>query len=196
MVTVLGIAGSPRRRGNTELLLDRFLAGAEQAGAQVEKVVAARLSLAGCVACDGCRENGQCVVQDDYQALSGKLVAADIIALAAPLYFWNLPAQVKALIDRSQSQWARKFTAQAPLPPTPAGHTRRRGVFISVGGEVQPDFTGAVKTVRGFLSVYEADYWGALLVGGVDGRGEIREHPMALQEAFDLGVRAVSEEWE
>ena len=88
----LGIAGSPRRGGNTEMLLDRFLAGAEGAGAAVEKVVAARLKIAGCVACDGCWEDGHCVVQDDFQAVYEKLVAADVIVLAAPLYFWSLPA--------------------------------------------------------------------------------------------------------
>ena len=195
-IRVLGIAGSPRRNGNTEVLLDRFLSGAEGAGAAVEKIVVARLKIAGCVACDGCWDDGQCVVQDDFQSVYDKLIAADVIALAAPRFFWNLPSQVKALIDRSQCQWARKFVLKAVLKATPAGHARRRGVFICVGGDPRPDFDGVIRTVKDFFAVHEADYWGELLYGNVDARGEIRTHPTALQEAFDLGGRAVKETWE
>lgn len=192
---MLGIAGSPRRHGNTGTLLDRFLAGAESAGAATEKVVAARLDIAGCVACDGCRRDGRCVVQDDFQAVYESLVAADVIALAAPLFFWNLPAQVKALVDRAQCQWARRVVLRQPLPATPAGHIRRRGVFICVGGDRRAQFDGVRLTVRDFFRVNEADYWGELLYSGVDAAGEIEHHPTALQDAFDLGHRAVAEPW-
>jgi len=195
---VLGIAGSPRRQGNTETLLDRFLAGAGSTGADVaiEKIVAARFKIAGCIACDGCWDDGRCVVRDDFQTVGDKLVAADVIALAAPLFFWNLPAQVKALVDRSQCQWARKFKVKAPLAATSAGHGRRRGVFICVGGDSQPDFDGTIRTVEGFFGVYEADCWGQLLYGNADAKGEIQKRPTALREAFNLGVRAVEEPWE
>jgi putative NADPH-quinone reductase len=194
-VRVLGLAGSPRRHGNTEVLLDRFLVGAEQAGAQVEKVVVSRLAIAGCVACDGCWEQGVCVVKDDFHAVNRALVESDVIALAAPLFFWSVPAQVKALIDRAQSQWAREVKARKALPPTLAGHERRRGVFISVGGASPRHFVGAVRTVRAWLDAYEADYWARLLYHHVDDRGDIEKHPTALQEAFELGRRAVEEAW-
>jgi multimeric flavodoxin WrbA len=196
MVRVVGIAGSPRRKGNTETLLDRFLAGAQSAGAQVEKIVLARLKFGGCMACDSCWKDGRCIVQDDLQAVYEQLIAADVIALAAPMFFWNVPAQVKALIDRSQCQWARKFVLKVPLAPTPAGHVRRRGVFISVGGMAsRPDFSGAIRTVKGFFGVHEANYWGELLYGPVDAKGDILKHPAVLQEAFDLGLKAVREAW-
>jgi NAD(P)H-dependent FMN reductase len=196
MVKVLGVAGSPRRRGNTETLLDQFLAGAESSGAEVEKIMVARLKIAGCVACDGCWDDGHCIVQDDFQLVYDKLVAADVIVLAAPLFFWNLPAQVKALVDRSQCQWARKFVVKAPLTPTLAGHAGRRGVFICVGGDSQPGFSGAIRTVESFFSVYEADYWTDLLCGSMDAKGEVHKYPDALQQAFALGVRGVTEAWE
>ena len=125
-----------------------------------------------------------------------KLVAADVIVLAAPLFFWNLPAQAKALIDRSQCQWARKFVVKAPLAISSAGHVRRRGMFICVGGDAQPDFSGTIRTVEGFFSVHEADYWADLLCGSVDAKGEILKYPDVLQQAFALGVRAVTEAWE
>ncbi len=187
---VLGIAGSPRRRGNTEQLLDRFLAGAASGGAEVDKIVVARLTLGGCRACDGCWDDGQCVIQDDFQEVNRRIVAADVLVLAAPLYFWGLPAQVKALVDRGQCQWARKFILHRPLAATVSGRQRRQGVFISVGGEPRPWFDGALKTVRGFFGVYETDYRLGLLYGGLDARGAVADHPTALSEAFAAGVQA------
>ena len=69
-VRVIGLAGSPRRNGNTEALLDRFLAGAADCGAQVEKVVLARLKVKGCVACDECHETGACAIRDAFRSSS------------------------------------------------------------------------------------------------------------------------------
>lgn len=195
-IRVLGLAGSPRRHGNTDILLDRFLAAAQQAGAEVEKLIVARLDIAGCISCDGCWQEGVCVVQDEFQRVNDMLVVSDVIALAAPLFFWNVPARVKALIDRGQSQWARKFAVREPLPPTPAGHKQRRGVFMCVGADSRRYFEGAVWTVRSFFRVYEADYWGELLHNKIEGKEEIKGHPTAMQEAEDLGRRVVLEPWD
>ncbi len=177
--------------GNTERLLDSFLAGAVQAGGTVEKVRVSRLTIAGCVACDGCRETGLCVVKDDFQTVDEKLVTSDVIVLAAPLFFANLPAQVKALVDRSQCQWVRKFLLHAPLPATATGRARRRGIFLCVAGSSREEFKGAVQTVKYFFDVYETDYWGELLLCGIDANGDIDTHPEALQSAYNLGVKAV-----
>ncbi len=193
---VLGIAGSPRRHGNTETLLDRFLGGAEASGAGVEKIVAARVDVAGCIACNGCWDDGLCIVQDDWQDVYQALITADVIALASPLFFWNVTAQAKAIIDRCQCQWARKFIVKEPLPPTPAGHQRRRGVFLSVGGDPDPWFDGIRRTVRDFFAVNEADQWAELLYGDIDAKGEIEDHPTALEDAASLGRRAAEEPWE
>jgi multimeric flavodoxin WrbA len=195
-IRVLGLAGSPRRHGNTETLLDRFLAGAREAGAEVEKVVVARLGIAACIACGGCAKEGACVVQDEFQRVNEALVASDVIVLASPLFFWNVPAQVKALIDRGQSQWSRKFLVQKPLPPTPAGNQRRRGVFICVGADRRRHFEGVLRTVQSFFLVYEADNWGQLLYNKIEDKQEIENHPTAMQEAYDLGRRAVLDDWD
>lgn len=190
-IGVLGLAGSPRTAGNTERLLDSFLAGAAQAGGTVEKVRISRLTITGCIACDGCRETGLCVVKDDFQTVDEKLVASDVIVLAVPLFFANLPAQVKALVDRSQCQWVRKFLLHAPLPATATGHARRRGVFLCVAGSSREEFKGATRTVKYFFDVYETDYWGELLLRGIDAKGGIDTHSEALQAAFNMGVKAV-----
>jgi hypothetical protein len=192
---VLGLAGSPRRRGNSEILLDRFLSQAQEAGAQVRKEWAPSLDIAGCVSCGGCSKDGVCVVQDGFQAINERLIESDVIAVATPLFFWNVPAKLKALIDRGQSQWSRKFLAKAPLPPTPAGHSRRRGVLICVGADPRAYFDGVMWTVRSFFRVYEAEYWGELLYSTVEARGAIRDHPDVMDRAAELGRRAVNEEW-
>jgi len=192
-IGVLGLVGSPRTDGNTERLLDSFLAGAMQAGGTVEKVRISRLTIAGCVACDGCRETGLCVVKDDFQTVDEKLVASDVIVLAAPLFFANLPAQVKALVDRSQCQWVRKFLLHASLPATATDRARRCGVFLCVAGSSREEFKGVTRTVKYFFDVYETDYWGELLLRGIDAKGSIDTRPEALQAAFNLGVKAVRE---
>jgi hypothetical protein len=191
-VRVLGIAGSPRRGGNTEILLDRFLTGAADAGAEVEKLVVSHLDLRGCIGCDTCWAADQCALEDNFEPVNRKLIESDVVALAAPLYFLHVPAQTKALIDRGQRQWAREFVREAPLRPTEAGRRQRRGVLLSVGGSPNPDFCGIVQTVRAFFDVYHIEYWDDLLYKDVDAKGEIEEHPTALQEAFDLGGEAVS----
>ncbi len=196
MVRVIGIAGSPRRGGNTETLLDRFLAGARSAGADINKIVAPDLDVGPCTACEGCWVDGHCITSDDYQTVCEELIAADVIVLASPLYFWNVPSQVKTFIDRSQCMWARKIVVKEPLPPSTSGYARRRGVFICVGGGRGRHFEGVVRTIKSFFRVFDVGYWGELLYSGVDAKNEIEEHPLALQEAYDLGFRAASEAWD
>lgn len=183
---VLGLAGSPRRRGNTELLLDQVLAGAANRGAQTEKVMLTRMQLAPCLACDSCFETGRCVQQDDYQLLYPKLIKAERIVLAAPLFFTGVPAQAKAFIDRCQCFWARKHVLKKPLPPTDTG-LERQGFLISTAGGPKTSFRCAIRAVKAFLETLDAQYGGELSFPGVDEKGAILNHPTALEDAFALG---------
>ena len=195
MTAVVALAGSTRTGGNTDKLLDHFLRGAEAAGAQVLKVAVAELGIKGWTPEVECPELGSHRVEDDFDRLSRELVAADVIAVASPVYFRNVPAQLKALIDRSQCQWVRKHVDKEPLSPSANGHEMRRGVFLSVGGDDREHFEGTIQTIKSFFDVYETDYGGDLLLSGVDARGEIVDQPLALQQAYDLGFRAVAEAW-
>lgn len=192
-VRVVGLAGSPRRGGNTEHLLDRFLLGAMECGAQTEKIVLAKLKVRACVACEKCFTTGCCAIRDDFQGIFDHLVAADVIALAAPLYMWNVPAQAKAVIDRSECQWARRFVLGADLAGISAGSRSRRGVFICAAGQTPADFHGVEQTVEEFFDVWEAQYWARLLCEGVDPIDAIMQQPARLNEAYELGRRAVIE---
>jgi multimeric flavodoxin WrbA len=192
---VVALAGSPIGGGSTDELLAQFVRGAEAAGAEVQKLAVVELDIEGWTAEVECPDLGAERVVDDYDRVSRALVAADVVAVASPVYFRNVPAQLKALIDRSQCQWLRKYVDKEPLPASLAGHQRRRGVFLATGGSDREHFVGTIQTIRSFFEVYETDYWGELLFAGVDAR-HLEEEPLAFQQAYDLGFRAVAEAWE
>ena len=101
MKNVLILSGSPRAKGNSNILCDEFMRGAEEAGNQVEKVQVSRLNLAGCLGCNACKRNGgECVQKDDMVTIKEKMISADVIVLASPIYFYSMTAQLKTLLDR------------------------------------------------------------------------------------------------
>ena len=108
VVKVLGIYGSPREGGNSDLLLEKALEGAKSAGAEVTTLRAADLDMGGCEECGNCDETGECSVDDDMQKVYPQLDDADAVILATPIFFYGPPAQLKALIDRAQAPWNRR----------------------------------------------------------------------------------------
>lgn len=182
---ILGIMGSPRIKSNTDLLLDEALKGAQSQGAEVEKIVVDRLNLSPCREYYGCLRDGNCVIRDDMDEIYPKLLDADVVIVASPIFFYGLTAQIKALIDRCQALWARRYVLKQRLP-----NSARRGAYISVGAtKGKKLFDGAKLTVQYFFEAIGVKYVDELLVRGVDKRGEIKEHPTALSEAFELGRR-------
>jgi len=98
---VLALSLSPRRRGNTETLLAEALTGAQSEGAEVELYSVAGKTIGPCDDCGGCNKTGKCTVKDDMQEVYPKLLAADGIIFGTPVYFYNMTAQAKAVIDRT-----------------------------------------------------------------------------------------------
>ena len=181
---VLGIMGSPRIKGNTDLLLDEALNGAKSQQAEVEKIVVDKLKITPCREYYGCLKDGNCVIRDDMDDIYAKLLEADGIIVASPMFFCGLSAQLKALIDRCQALWARRYVLQN-LPDS-----ARKGIFIGVGATRGKQlFDGSILTVKYFFQAFGVEYVDELLVRGVDKRGEIKEHPTALSDAFELGKR-------
>ncbi len=181
---VLGIMGSPRVKGNTDLLLDEALNGAKSQQAETEKIMVDKLNITPCREYYGCFKDGDCVIKDDMNEVYRKLLGADGIIVASPIFFYGVSAQLKALIDRCQALWARRYILKNL--PGPA----RKGAFIAVGAtKGQQLFDGSILTIKYFFQAVGANYAGELLVRGVDTRGEIKEHPTALADAFNLGKR-------
>ena len=189
-VKVLGISTSPRLNANSDLLLRRALTGAESAGAETEYISLRGLNIAPCVECNSCYKNGTCRIEDDYQMLSKKMLEADRLIFATPIFFMSVCAQAKALIDRCQCLWAHKYVLKKPLITTGRD---RRAMVIAVGGTKSKKMFESVRfTAKYFLDVLEMNYVANLFVNKVDAVGEIKEHPSALDEAFRLGSELVS----
>ena len=184
---VLGIMGSPRPGGNTDLLLDEALRGAESQGAQAEKLVVDELKISPCKEHYGCLRDGNCVIRDDMEGVYPRLLGADVVIVASPIFFYSLPGQLKSFIDRCQVTWVRKYVLKQAL-----GSPGRRGAFIGVGATRGTRlFDGSVLVVKYFFSAIGVSYSDELLVRGVDQKAEIKGHPTALKDAFELGKRLV-----
>ena len=182
---ILGIAGSPRRGGNTDMLLDEFMKGAASKGAEVKTIVLNNLKVTPCQHCDACMEKGECRIEDDMQDIYQEFEQADVIVLASPIQFMGITAPMKAMIDRFQSRWARKYVLKVP----PLGDEReRKGFFISVGGtKLKNLFEPALIMIKTFFRILNITYTGELVFPGIDEKGAIARHPDALNQAFLAG---------
>jgi multimeric flavodoxin WrbA len=189
-VNVLGIFGSPRKGGNTELLLEETLRGAETEGAKVTRLHLSDFTITPCKECHGCDTTGNCVILDDMQKIYPKLLEADVLILASPIFFYGVTAWTKALIDRCQALWSRKYLLKDPSLGKEG--KKRKGFFLSVGATKGPRvFEGAILTVKYFFDVLNAEYVGELVFRGVEAKADILKHAEALQQAFEAGRKLV-----
>ena len=188
---VLGIAGSPRRGGNTDLLLAEVMKGATSREAEAKTIVLNDLDFIACQHCDACLKKGKCKYQDDMQVVYRELEQADRIVFASPVHFMGITAQMKAMIDRCQALWARKYVLKVP----PLGNRReRKGFFIAVGGRRGANlFEPALAVVKAFFIVLDITYGGELFFPRVDKKGAIARHPDDLSQAFLAGQKLVEE---
>ena len=192
---ILAVAGSPRRGGNSDTLLQQAIAGAQTAGATVELVVLSQLDIHPCAGCERCFADGRCVVNDDYQSLYDKVLAADAVMLASPVHFTNVSGWTKAFIDRFQCLWALRHVLKRSVP-LPAGGKKRRAIFLATAGSPTLRFDCTLSTVRAMFSAIEATWIGSVCVNNIDQRGAVAEHPDTLKQAYELGARLVSESGE
>ena len=177
MKKILIISASGRKGGNSDLLCDQFAKGAREAGHEVEKVRLAEKKIGYCLGCYACQKLHKCVQKDDANDLVEKMLSADVIVLATPVYFYSMNAQLKALIDRTVSRWDDfgRFSGtefwhiitaadedKAMMEPTLAGlrgfmrdcmeGSIERGVIYGTGAYEK----GAVKDLPVFQEAYEA----------------------------------------
>ena len=190
MSKVLVLEGSPRRGGNSQVLMDAVARGIVRVGGTLERVRVADLNIAPCIGCGGCDQTGHCVVKDEMTGLYEKIVAARRLLLVSPIYFYALPAQLKAAIDRSQALWNRK---QLRIKK---GEWRedpdRKGYLVAVaatkGARV---FEGSILTAKYFFDATGFTYAGELLVKGIDGRGEMAKALEELARAEEFGAQCL-----
>ena len=182
---VLGLMGSPRKQGNTDLLLDAFLEGAQGKGAEVLKVDVTSKHIAPCKGCRYCEKKGVCRQQNDaMEEMNYLLRRADIVVLATPIFFYGPSAQIKALIDRSQTLWARRYIMKLTDPKAPS----RQGFLLAVGATKGKElFNGTSLVAKYFYDAVGARYEGFLGFRKMEAPGAIARHPTALTDARKKG---------
>ncbi len=186
MAGILAIYGSPRRKGNTSLLLKEAVRGARESAGDVQEIVLRDLNMSPCLEIYGCRETGRCVIRDDFQGLYDLLLGCDAVMLASPIFFYTVSAHTKIMMDRCQSLWVKRHC----IDQEPMGRRdlSKKGLFISVGAtKGKKLFDGALLTVRYFFEVLDMSVWRTLLCRELDHEGDVLKHPQYLEEAYEAG---------
>jgi multimeric flavodoxin WrbA len=177
------IKGSPRENGNSAILADQVSAGAKAAGARVESFYLHGMDINPCDACDGCRAETfpGCIVDDDMQILYPRILDADAIVIASPVYWFTVSAQTKIFMDRCYALVNDKGYLLKG---------KRIGIVMTYG-DTDPFDSGAVNAFRTFQDAYR--YVGAEIAGYVygsaDAAGEIQDNAEVMAQAYDLGQR-------
>lgn len=195
-INVLAFAGSPRRHGNSETLLDWVLASmGGDPDVVIEKVPLTEADINPCRGCNACEKLNKCVQRDGMDTWHDKIINADCIVLSSPIFCMGLAAQVKALVDRAQVFRSRKYVLKLPVVP-PERKGKRLGVFLASAGQDWPHvFDGAVPSVKCFfhvIDIKDADIR-YLMINNVDEKGAIGRHPTAKADAETLGKAVVAE---
>ncbi len=180
-----GLQGSPRKKGNTAYLLDLVLEQAAAQGAETLRVDAAYKNIRPCMGCTNCERKGFCAIDDDDMAaeIYPLLRRADLVILATPIYFYNTTSQLKKLIDRSQTLWARKYRLGLEDP----GRPWRKGLMLAVGATRGKNlFEGTALTARYFFDAAGASFEGSLTYRQVENMGDMKKHAAVHQDAKAL----------
>ena len=189
-IKILAFAGSPRRYGNSETLLDWVL-GSMMADPDIviDKVPLDDADINPCRGCNACEKLNKCIQRDGMDIYHDKIIAADIILLSSPIYCMGIASQPKALIDRAQVFRSRKYVLKLPVVP-PERKGKRLGVFLATAGQNWSHvFDAAVPSVKCFfhvIDIKDADI-SYLMINGVDEKGAIDLHPTARTDAENLG---------
>lgn len=171
---VLILSGSPRKGGNSDVLCDEFAKGAEASAHSVEKIYLKDHKIGFCQACYACKKTGKCIQKDDMEAILDKMVNADVIVMATPVYFYTMDAQMKALIDRTLPRYTEI--------------TDKDFYLIATAADEKKLMERTIDSLRGFLDclpgarersvIYGAGAW---QIGDIQGN-------KAMQEAYEAGV--------
>lgn len=172
---VLGLQGSPRKKSNTEYLMAAFMEAARKKGAETVTIDVCRKHIEPCKELIVCEKKGFCPIDDDMKhEIYPLLRKADAVVIGTPIFFYNATAQLKAVIDRCQTLWARKYRLKLEDP----GHRIRRGFLLSVAAtRGRSLFDGLHLTAKYFFDAIAADYHGHLTYPAVEHRGDMEKHP-------------------
>lgn len=176
MKKVLAIVSSPRKGGNSELLVDEFVKGAREAGQEVEKVCLREKKIAPCIACEAClRNGGTCVQRDDMAEVLQKLMEADVIVLSTPVYYYSICAQLKTMIDRT-----------LPIGANGGRMKNKKFYFITTAADGASAMECTMNDLQGFVNCVPGSVVKGRIYGQAFGVGEIKGNS-AMKQAYEMG---------
>lgn len=173
---VLILSGSPRNGGNSDILCDKFAEGARISGNVVEKVRVAEKNIGYCRACYACKGTGTCIINDDMAELLQKMIDADVLVLASPVYFYSIDAQLKAVIDRTVARWLEV-------------KNKEMYYIVTAADDAKASAETTLACFRGYAECVEGAKERGVIYGmGVYEKGEINGHP-AIAQAYEMGLK-------
>lgn len=171
--TILAIVSSPRQGGNSELLVDEFIAGAKESGHTTAKVALREKKIAPCLACEACLNNGGiCVQKDDMKEIIEQIIAADVIVLSTPVYYYSISAQLKIMIDRTLAGGGKL--------------KNKEFYFIATAADGAHAMECTMNDMQGFVNCVPGSVVKGKIYGSAFRVGEIKGKP-AMKEAYALG---------
>lgn len=174
MKKVLILSGSPRKGGNSDILCDEFMRGAKESGNEVEKIRVAEKQIGYCRGCYACQKTGICAAKDDMAEILQKMIDADVLVLASPVYFYSIDAQLKALIDRTVARWTEVKNKEFYYIMTAADSDKK-------------SMETTLACFRGYADCVDgAKEMGVIFGTGVYEKGEIKD-TKAMIEAYSAG---------
>lgn len=172
---VLILSGSPRKGGNSDILCDEFMRGAKESGNDVEKIRVSAKKIAPCLGCYYCTNHGgECAQKDDMAEVLQKMIDADVIVLASPVYFYSIDAQLKAVIDRTVARWLEVRDKEFYYIATMADEPK------SSADTTLACFRGYAECVEGAVEK------GVIIGNGVYEPGKVKGTP-AEEQAYQMG---------
>ncbi len=176
---ILIISGSPRAHGNSDILCDEFKRGALEAGNDVEKIRLSDKKINYCLGCGVCNATGKCVQKDDMAELLQKMVNADVIVLATPVYFYAMNGQMKTFIDRTVPQYTQISNKDFYF-------------IITAADTMQKHMEKIIEGFRGFTAdcLNNAHEKGIVYGLGAWQKGEIENNQNAMKQAYEFGKNA------
>jgi len=186
-VKLVALLGSPRIKGNSEILLDRAIESAEDKGVDTTKIALNTLKIRPCQECGGCNETGTCVISDDMAFIYESIDKADIVLVASPIFFANVAAQTKIMIDRMQCRWAKKFLLKQKTKGA-----EKKGAFICCGALNKDTYFKCASAVLSvFFLVQDIEYREKIFVPSVEEKGDVLKKEEVLESVSAMMDRLI-----
>jgi multimeric flavodoxin WrbA len=178
---IVGFIGSPRKNGNTAMLLNSVIAGAEKEGAECLVYYLNELNIRGCQGCNACKNKGHCIILDDMQNIYQAINDADVLVFSSPIYMWQMSAQLKLVIDRLYAYLNTDYSSRLSKPI-------KFALLFTQHRTGEDAFMNYFQSVAGILKVIGFEFVPEILVGpGLHIAGEIKSNNALIEKAYELG---------